>query len=142
MKADCALRISAKLENLSEVRRFVWETALSLGVDSVTLQDMLLAVDEAVTNIIMHGYRGREGHIDVEVGHTAGALVVRLRDEAAPFDPTRVSPPDLTLPLEQRAVGGMGIYLIRQVVDEVSHCITTQGGNELTLVKKGTIRGY
>jgi anti-sigma regulatory factor (Ser/Thr protein kinase) len=64
-------------------------------------------------------------------------LVVRLRDEAAPFDPTSASPLDVTLPPEQRVLEGMGIHLIRQAVDEMTHRITLQQGNELTLVKRG-----
>jgi serine/threonine-protein kinase RsbW len=138
MATDCVLHCAARLENLAEVRRFVREVAESLGADPAALPDMLLAVDEAVTNIITHGYRGCEGSIEVEVRHEAGALVVCLRDEAAPFDPLCVRPPDVTLPLEQRTSGGMGVHLMRQVMDEVSHCITAQGCNELTLVKRGT----
>ena len=97
---------------------------------------MLLAVDEAVTNTVVHGYKGREGSVEIEVGREGHALVIRLRDEAPPFDPTSVPSPDLTLPLEERALDGMGVYLIRQATDEMRHRTTLQQGNELTLVKR------
>jgi serine/threonine-protein kinase RsbW len=84
----------------------------------------------------VHGYTGRQGFVEVEVGREGDALVVRLRDEAVPFDPTSVPPLDMTLPPEQRVLEGMGIYLIRQVMDEMTHRITLQRGNELTLVKR------
>lgn len=113
---------------------------MALGVDAATIPDVVLAVDEAATNIILHGYQGQEGIIEIEVVQEGDALVVRLRDETVPFDPTSVPPPDLTVPLEQRAPGGLGIYLIRQVMDEVMYRITSQGGNELTLVKRGVGR--
>jgi serine/threonine-protein kinase RsbW len=113
---------------------------MALGVDAATIPDVVLAVDEAATNIILHGYQGQEGIIEIEVEQEGDALVVRLRDEAVPFDPTSVPLPDLTVPLEQRAPGGLGIYLIRQVMDEVAYRITSQGGNELTLVKRGVGR--
>ncbi|UCC62878.1 MAG: ATP-binding protein, partial [Anaerolineae bacterium] len=82
------LRIPADLENLAEIRRFVEERATTLGVDSDVLRDLLLVVDEAATNVIVHGYEGEKGLIEIEVGRDADALVVRLRDEALPFDPT------------------------------------------------------
>lgn len=135
--SNCSLHITAELKNLANIRRFIQETATSLGIDAAIIPDVVLAVDEAASNIVLHGYKGQKGIIRVEVEREGDALVVRLRDEAAPFDPNTIPPPDLTLPLEQRPVGGMGIYLTRQVMDEVVHRITRQGGNELTLIKRG-----
>lgn len=131
------IHITAELKNLANIRRFIEETAASLGIDAAIIPDVVLAVDEAATNIVLHGYEGQKGTIEIEVEREGDALVVRLRDEALPFDPNTIPPPDLTLPLEQRPVGGMGIYLTRQVMDEVVHRITPQGGNELTLMKRG-----
>jgi serine/threonine-protein kinase RsbW len=134
-----SLRMTAKLENLVEIRHFVQKTAAASGVDPDVIPDVLLAVDEAVTNVLVHGYQGQMGMIEIELRRKGDSLVVCLRDQAIPFDPTTVPPPDLTLPLEQRPFGGMGIYLMRQLMDEMTHRITRQGGNELTLVKKGVV---
>ncbi len=131
------LCVTADLERLADIRRFVKERATTLGADPAVLPDLLLAVDEAATNAIVHGYKGREGFVEIEVGREGDALVVRLRDEAAPFDPTTIPPLDVTLPPEQRVFDGMGIYLIRQATDEMTHRITLGRGNELTLVKRG-----
>ena len=131
-----SLRISAELKQLVVIRRFIEETATAFKADPSAILDMLQAVDEAATNIIVHGYRGQPGMIEIEVRREGDSLVVRLRDQATPFDPTAVPPPDLTLPLEKRPLGGMGIYLARQLMDEMTHRVTSQGGNELTLVKK------
>jgi serine/threonine-protein kinase RsbW len=136
MAAAPPLRVAARLENLSGVREFVRSTAAGLAVDPDTVTDVLLAVDEAVTNIIVHGYRGCGGIIELSVKRTDEALVVRLRDECDPFDPCCVAPPDLGVPLEQRRPGGLGIHLMRHMVDEVHHRTTGEGGNELTLVKR------
>jgi len=127
----------AALNYLIAIRQFVQEAAAALDADPAAISDLLLAVDEAATNVIVHGYRGRPGEIEIEVGREESALVVRLRDQAAPFDPTTVPLPDLTRPLEERAPGGLGIYLMKQAVDKVTHRVTPQGGNELTLVKRG-----
>jgi anti-sigma regulatory factor (Ser/Thr protein kinase) len=137
LEISTPLRIPADLERLAEIRGFVRERATTLGVDPDVLPDVLLAVDEAATNTIVHGYSGREGFVEIEVGREGDALVVRLRDEAVPFDPTSVPPLDVTLPPEQRVLDGTGIYLIRRAMDEMTHRITLQRGNELTLVKRG-----
>jgi len=141
MKPSISLHIAAELKNLAAICLFVEEVATALGVDPAIIPDVVLAVDEAASNIIIHGYQGQGGAVEIEVGQEGDALVIRLRDEAAPFDPTTVPAPDLTVPLEQRAVGGLGIHLIRQVMDEMAHRVTPQGGNELTLVKRGIGRG-
>lgn len=134
--APVSLRVVAKLDNLAAIRRFIEKATRALDVDPTTVGDVVLAADEAASNIILHGYRGQPGIIEIEVEHTGDALAVRLRDEAAPFDPTSLPAPDVTLPLEQHGVNGLGIHLIRRVMDKVTHRITPQGGNELLLVKR------
>lgn len=133
--SSTSLRVTARLENLTTIRRFVEETVTALDINPNAVADIVLAVDEVVSNIVVHGYRGQPGPIEIEVKHDRDTLAICIRDEAFPFNPTSVPPPDLTLPLEQRAIGGIGIHLIRQVMEKVIHRITPQGGNELLLVK-------
>ena len=130
------LDVSAELKNLAAIRHFVEDTAKFLGASSDAIEDLIQAVDESAANIVLHGYEGRPGRIEVEIRPDGNALVVCMRDQAPPFDPTRIPPPDLTLPLEERRLGGLGIYLARQFTDGMSHRITPKGGNELTLRKK------
>jgi serine/threonine-protein kinase RsbW len=111
---------------------------MTLNAEDVVIDDMQAAVDEAAANIIVHGYQGQPGNIEIEVWKEGEALVVRLRDQAPLFDPTTVPPPDLTLPLEERFLGGLGIHLIRHFTDTMTHRVTSEGGNELTLMKKVT----
>jgi serine/threonine-protein kinase RsbW len=136
VESKAVLRIDARLESLSSIRRFVQEAGMARDAGPAALRQMLLAVDEASTNIIVHGYRGQDGTIEVEVAREGENLIIRLRDTAEPFDPTTVPPPDLTAPLQERPIGGLGIQLVRQVMDGVSHRITPEGGNELTLVRR------
>jgi serine/threonine-protein kinase RsbW len=140
MNLERSLCLAAELENLAMIRNFVRESAAALGVDPTVVSDLVLAVDEAATNVIVHGYQGRQGTIEIEVAREAMDVVVRMRDDAPPFDPTSAPSPDLIQPLEERTPGGLGIYLIRQYMDEVIHCITPQGGNELIL-RKGISNG-
>lgn len=127
---------SAVLSNLEEIRNFVEQAARHLQVPERAVSDVVQAVDEAATNIILHGYDGQDGMVQVELDRQDNALLVRLRDQARQFDPTTVSAPDLSLGLEQRYPGGLGLYLIRQLVDRVQYRIPAEGGNELTLVKQ------
>ena len=135
MDPEPTLHIAAELKNLSLIRRFVQETAAALGADQAVIADMILATDEAVTNVIVHGYQDRHGMIEIELRRNGDAIVIYLRDRSVPFDPTSVPAPDVTQPLEERPLGGMGIHLIRQLMDEVRHHITPQGGNELIMTK-------
>jgi anti-sigma regulatory factor (Ser/Thr protein kinase) len=128
--------ISAELPNLELIRRFVEEKAAAFGADRNAIDDTVQAVDEAAANIIIHGYRGGPGTIEIEVTKEGETLVINLRDQAPLFDPTLVPPPDLTLPLEERRLGGLGVYLIRQFMDSVTYSATAEQGNELTLRKK------
>ena len=135
VNTESALRVSAELGNLGTIRDFVTERGMALGADLDALYDVILAVDEAATNAIVHGYRGRAGMIEIDIGREGEALVVCLHDQAAPFDSHGVPPPDPSLPLEKRPLGGMGVHMMRQLVDRVIHRVPPQGGNELTLVK-------
>jgi serine/threonine-protein kinase RsbW len=127
------LIIPAERKHLASLRCFVQETAHALGADPQAVADMVLAVDEAATNIMLHGYRGSPGSIEVSISLEAECLLVRLCDQAPLFDPTGVRPPDLSAPLEQRRYGGLGVYLAQQFMDEVSYCVNPEGCNELTL---------
>jgi serine/threonine-protein kinase RsbW len=136
MTQGSSLQVPAELANLAVIRRFVEEAAIGLEFDCNVIDDMLQAVEEAVANTILHGYKRRPGEIQVEVNREGSGLVVQLRDQAPHFDPTGFPPPDLTLPLEERRPGGLGIYLMRKFTDTVTYRVTSDGSNELTLVKK------
>jgi serine/threonine-protein kinase RsbW len=134
--AERTLRVTAELANLAEIRRFVRLAAESAGAAGAAAWDLVQAVDESATNTIVHGFHGRPGNLEVRVRVEAGRLVVRLSDDATPFDPTTVPPPDLDLPLDRRPLGGMGVQLTRDLTDEVRYRAPASGGNELTLIKR------
>ncbi len=141
MNEDGSLRVAADLANLAAIRSFIVTAAESHEAGADEVADLVLAVDEAVTNVIMHGYQGRPGWIQIEVTREAGDVVIRVQDDASPFDPTTVPNPVLTEPLEDRQPGGLGVFLIRQHVDEMQHQLMPEGGNELILRKRLAARG-
>ena len=130
------LVVTNDTKHLIVVRDFVSRLIRASRLAREEENKVILAVDEAVTNIIEHGYRDGPGIVEVEVRVTTGKLVVQLRDHAPPFDPTSVPPPDLTRPLELRPLGGMGVYLTRELTDEIRHRSPEGWSNELTLIKR------
>jgi serine/threonine-protein kinase RsbW len=133
--AEASLSFPAELSQMARLRQFVEDTALGWQADPDELADVILAVDELATNSTLHGYRGRSGTIEIVVRRAGADLILILRDQAPTFDPNTVPPPDVSLPLEQRPIGGVGLHLVRHMVDELRHRARPKGGNELTLTK-------
>lgn len=129
-------RFTADLSNLAAMRRFVGEVAAAAAGEPEAITDMLLAMNEATTNLVQHGYRGNPGDIEIEVGYEGDALVVCLRDWSPPFDPAQVPDRDVTVPLEERPLGGLGITMMRQLTDDLIYCRWPDGVNELILIKE------
>jgi serine/threonine-protein kinase RsbW len=122
--------------SLAPISDFVAQAAQAADLDERAVRAVQLAVDEACSNIIQHAYGGEEsGSIDLTCRIEHGRLTVILRDEGRRFDPDSVVPPDLDAPLEERAGGNLGLYFMRNLMDEVRFDFTAQG-NVLTMVKR------
>jgi serine/threonine-protein kinase RsbW len=135
MRAETS--VAARLESLETVRAFVDEACRRAGADSAFCFDLKLAVDEACTNVIEHGYGGRPGgsiRIVCEAGN--GEVRVTIVDHGRAFSPSELPPADTTSDWQQRPVGGLGWFLIRESVDEIDYEPDPAGGNRLTLVKR------
>jgi serine/threonine-protein kinase RsbW len=129
------VRLPAERNRLVRIRRFIEQEAGRTSASAEEVHDLVQAVDEAVTNIIVHGYQDGPGEIEMDLNYQPGRITVLLRDQAPPFDPTTVPKPDLRLPLHLRPVGGLGVHIIRSCADEFTHSIRPDGGNELRIVK-------
>jgi len=126
----------AELENLKKVRSFIKNSGNTLGVNGETLGDLCLVVDEAVTNIILHGYEGQDGTIDIQLSREGDSVVISICDKAKSFDAKKVDSPHLDTSLADREYGGMGVFLIRKIADEAEFLALPGGGNELRLLKR------
>jgi anti-sigma regulatory factor (Ser/Thr protein kinase) len=127
----------ADVEQTPEVIGFVAGHAGDWGLHPQRLMQLELAVEEAVVNICLYAYEIPPGELIVRVSPGEKRFVVELIDEGVPFDPLAVEEPDLRRALEERAVGGLGIFLVRRVMDEVSY--TRDGSrNVLRLVIHGS----
>jgi len=130
------IRVTAGLNHLEKLVNFVIDRARGEGVPEKAIDDLHLAVDEACTNVIRYAYPpGREGEIEVSCRALPGCFTVSIRDWGKPFDPLSVPPPDLSLGLDQRPVGGLGILFIRKAADALSYR-REDGSNLLSIGKK------
>ena len=130
------LSLWADYSHLSRIRRFVGEVGADLGIPERELYELELAVDEACTNVIEHGYQGVGGKIEIHIQPSDGGVEVVIRDWGKPFDPGSIPEPDVLAPLEKRPLGGVGLFLMRKVMNHVDFAFDPQGGNTLTMTKQ------
>jgi anti-sigma regulatory factor (Ser/Thr protein kinase) len=131
-----ALEVSAGLDRLAEVRAFVRDVLGQSEVPADLTADIVQAVDECVTNVIVHGYGGDHGVVEIEIGLEGGVVRAQVRDRAPQFNPTAVPEPAADRPIEERVHGGMGIPLMRAFVDELHYRHLPDGRNEVTMIKR------
>ncbi|MBF0607134.1 MAG: ATP-binding protein [Candidatus Magnetobacterium sp. LHC-1] len=130
------LTVTGGLENIPAIVDFIAVSAQSLGLSEDVGFDSTLAVEEACTNIIKYAYDTPEqAWLNLGVAVTDNKLVITIRDNGRPFDYDSVPAPNLTANLTDRKPGGMGIYFIRQVMDEMRY-EHKNGIGVLTLTKK------
>ena len=128
--------LDADRAQLAAIREFVTQVGQTLGFDGQALYDLQLAVDEACTNVIEHAYGDQGGEIRITVEAIENGVRVVIQDWGRPFDPTAIGIPDVCAPLEERRLGGLGLFLMRQVMDEVDFVFDPVEGNRLTMVKR------
>ena len=130
------LRLYADLSQLRVIRDFVAEASRDLDVEEWIIPDVQLAVDEICSNVITHGYQGQGGKIEVTVEPIDGGVEVVVRDWGKAFDPETVAVPKVDAPLELRSLGGLGLFLVRQLMDDVRFEFDGERGNSVTMVKR------
>ena len=105
--------------------------------DEGVLDQLQLAVDEACANVVEHSYAGMEpGDVEVSCGFDDECLVIQVRDWGRSFVPEDVPEPDVDAPLAERSLGGLGLFLLRQCMDQVEFSFDDKDGNELTMTKR------
>jgi serine/threonine-protein kinase RsbW len=133
------LRITreGQVEHLPEILRFVDRACEEAGVEDEAAFALHLAVEEVCTNIIQHGYAGgHQGSIELAFSSTPGGATITITDEAPHFAPEQAPAPDLDSDWEERRIGGLGLYLVYQLMDEVHYEPAPERGNRLTLIKR------
>ena len=131
-----SLTITNEIGQLSLLEEFIRSAAAEKGLGEELTNSLNLAMEEAVTNVILYAYpEGTEGRIDIDATVREDSLEFSISDSGSPFDPTAAPEADITLGVDERPIGGLGIYLVRKLMDSVSY-ERTDGKNKLTLTKK------
>ncbi len=127
----------ARFEFLDEIRDLVAEVARAGGFSEKEVYSLQLAADEAASNIIEHAYDGiSNASLDVTCEFEDDELVITMRDKGKPFDPSKVKQPNLKADLSERQIGGLGMYLMRKLMDDVRYEANSRTGNLLTMIKR------
>ena len=136
MDASQTATFPGRFDSLAAISEFTRRAAEAAGFDDAAIYQVQLAADEACTNIIEHAYGGEGlGEIECTIQIESTGLTLTFRDKGRPFDPTCVPQPNIRAALEDRESGGLGVFLIHRLMDEV-HFDCADSGNALTLVKR------
>ncbi len=130
-----SITLPSDLQAIPRLTAFVEKVCEAVGFDAPQTMNLNLAVEEAVANVMNYAYPpGVQGNVNIEACANDSRLKFTIIDSGRPFDPTAVAEPDTSLSADQRPIGGLGIHLIRQLVDSVNYEFT-DGHNVLTLRK-------
>jgi serine/threonine-protein kinase RsbW len=126
---------NAKLEDLPRIIEFVVTWLESKGLDKYSFT-METVVDEASTNVVKHAYGGKGGFFAITCNYSGGEISITIQDRGPKFDPNTVPVPDTGTDLEHRKIGGLGIYMMRKMMDVVEYSYGEGVGNRLVMRKK------
>jgi len=131
-----SVQFAAKFEYLDEIRDFVGEIARAGGFSDKDVYNIQLATDEAASNIIEHAYENQsDGVLELSCGMRGDVIIIILIDHGESFDPSEIPLPDLKADLSDRKIGGLGIFLMRKLMDEVHYEPRRDKSNVLTMIK-------
>ena len=132
------LTINNDIEETAKLYPFIEEVGAALHIDEATLSSVNLAIEEALVNSVLYAYpKGTKGEVELtaEWEEEPKELVFTLKDQGIPFNPLEAKEADTTLGLEERPIGGLGIFLVRTLMSEVDYQRTLDGYNVLTMTK-------
>ena len=129
------IEVPAILVNLEKMTDFTASFAEKQGFDKATVGQIRLASEEALVNVINYAYPGAEGTVEIACEEIqGGGIKIEIKDAGIPFDPLSLPSPDTSLPMEQRNIGGLGIFMIRKIMTSVKYR-RENDRNILTLTK-------
>jgi len=130
------LEIKSRTENLAEIREFINSAAAEVGLSKETIDNIILAVDEACTNIIKHAYKYfPDGKIILNLKTDKKTFTIEIIDFGKSFEPGLVPNPDLKKYFDEKRVGGLGMYLMKALMDDVKYTSFPGKFNQVLLIK-------
>jgi serine/threonine-protein kinase RsbW len=138
MSTKRSLTVPGCFEYLATIADFIAEAGHDAGFDQDMIFHVQMAVDEACSNVIEHAYQGQgKGDITLSCDCDAKEWVIAIYDTGRSFDPNSIPDPDLDPCLDDVRTGGLGLYFMRQLMDEVEFTFDKEKGNKLRMVKRG-----
>lgn len=132
-----AIRLTSSLDHVGIARDFVAEIAKSVPMNDRQVYDLELAVDEALTNVIEHAYEGRDdARVELSVVHEGDNFTIVISHDGRGFDPASQPEVDLKQHIAERRVGGLGLFLMKKLMDEVEYTTDAEGRRTIRLVKR------
>lgn len=130
------VQFAARFEFLDEIREYVGNIAREGGFGDKDVYNIQLATDEAASNIIEHAYENMpDGILELSCAVQGDTIKIVLTDYGEAFDPSEIPLPDLKADLSDRKIGGLGIFLMRKLMDEVHYESNSDNSNTLTMIK-------
>lgn len=116
------LNITNEVSELRKLKKFVDDTCSRAGTDKSTCERLNLAMEEAVANVVMYAYdKGVTGYIEITSRLMDSELEFTITDSGKEFDPTQKEDADVTLPLDERTIGGLGVFIVKKIMDSMSY---------------------
>lgn len=135
-KFEQELVVRSTTDNLSKVREFTKHAAELSGFSEESIEKIVLAVDEACTNIIKHAYKySPDGTINISIKSNDTKFVVAITDNGLHFNPNSVPEPDIREYYKQKKIGGLGMFLMKKLMDEVKYSTLSDNKNQVVLIK-------
>jgi anti-sigma regulatory factor (Ser/Thr protein kinase) len=128
------INLPASVDRLDDVFSFIDNAMRESLPDKEQQNNVKMAVEEIFVNIAQYAYPSGEGDVTVSVSVTPDKLVIEFKDSGTPYNPLAKPDPDMSLPADKREVGGLGIYMVKNIMDEVSYEYR-DGQNVLTIAK-------
>jgi anti-sigma regulatory factor (Ser/Thr protein kinase) len=129
------LKVAAVMDNFEQSIGFIEAQMNSAGVDDRAMTKVLTAAEEIIVNIIHYAYPGNPGDFVIEVDDQSDQIVLTFTDSGKPFDPLKKPDADTTLLAHEREIGGLGILMVKKLMDDVQYDYR-EGKNILTIMKK------
>jgi serine/threonine-protein kinase RsbW len=133
-----SLRLQNKLEELETISLFIDELSEIWEIPMAIAMSLNLVLEEAFTNVVNYAYDDKNLHtIEIDFEKEDNVLSIKIIDDGKAYDPTQNADPDVTLSAEERSIGGLGIFLIRKMMDEVAY--ERSGNKNILMMKKNLI---
>jgi anti-sigma regulatory factor (Ser/Thr protein kinase) len=135
MSTHLAIAAANRLSELGRIMTAVEEFGAQNGLSGEVIYALNLAVEELFTNTVSYGYADKGAHtIDIRLDADAAGVQLEIEDDAREFDPLKAPTPDTSKPLEERPIGGLGIHLVRQTMNEVRY--DRRGNRNIVTLRK------